>query len=260
MYTNDPSISIADHLANVAIIENAGGTIPEQWRNIKANYDRFSTVAPTGIDNLTEAIASDATLTDADLARLTFEARIAAMVRNDSTIDGVLNTAVAAHTGAALRNAYAPAGADNYTHAAARFDKAAQAFTEAWAKSGEPNVDPLELVSQPKTVQETWIKLPLLAHELTTELHTLTCAARLAGLDLGSGTDDLLGLVVETKGVSSYLLRQDWEGGDERTGRWGALLTRHVTIRAAALTTWEPMQDGPRTVIKFDSVPAMNRK
>lgn len=239
---NDPSIALGQHLTAVREIVAAGGTTTTTWETIKANYDAWEASTGPDMRPLVNAITGEKALDAKALDALRQDAFMAAVVAADQAIAGRLSTAIDMETGVALRNAYATVSASNYAHAADQYEQAVKVFAEGYSKAGDPNVDPVALVSKPKPTQQAWLELPAQAAQVDAALSLLATAGRLAGLDLDT-TDDLIGLALDGGHVSPHLVRTAWGTTDARLGRWGALVERGVTLRPSDLNKWTTLDE-----------------
>lgn len=248
--TNDPSIALSHHVTAVEALATEGGTVPNEWKAIKANYDTFAAHRQPAFAPLAAAVASDKPLTQDELYRLNIEAHLGALLQTDSTASARVAAAIDAETLVALRNAYATAAPDNYRKLAARFDKGWQTFAKAYETTRELGNDPHAIARAEKSAQQAWLELPTKASAVEGALGALRTAAILLGLEV-DGMDGVMGLVIDGRGKSSHLIEQAWTTSDERIGRWGAVHERGVPVRAVKIEDFQPLSEQRSKPVEF---------
>jgi hypothetical protein len=128
---------------------------------------------------------------------------------------------------------YRPHAKTNYGKAAARFNDAAQAFTNA-AHITDPEQAAADVITGDTEAREAWIAAEQFAAQLDAAVPILTVAAELAGAHIDNETGTLLTSCVDPTDQHRRELWEAWTAQDGRCGRWAALVALGARIRAAA--------------------------
>jgi hypothetical protein len=226
------------HLAAVGTVAAAGLDVPNGWTELKGRYesliettepiaDRLARelIGPTGQDVSVLwvlAIADEQATGEADAAVL------------ETVRRAVLDRLLALYSTVSLKN---------YRAAAARYNDTVKLFTEA-ADAIDPEGGTDQLRAASSQQRDSYFDLPGLTAELESHLATLCAAAALAGLPpdtafIGSANDTettawQLALAVDATGCHRRKVWAAWSTTSGRCGRWSALHTQGVKLRAAS--------------------------
>ena len=123
-----------------------------------------------------------------------------------------------------------------YETVSGEFNQVARTFTKA-ASAIDPEMDPAEVTYAAERERRAWMQAPLAADKLTALISPLAAAAVLCGADAGllhlrpESEPARLALVVDDKGLHRRAIWTAYEATDNRTGRWGPLVTLGAKIR-----------------------------
>ena len=250
------------------VLRSAGVELPAECAQILDRLQSFERHAGTPMrDRLIDAVASGDETADIGM--------LAALAIAESSPGKVeLGDAVRAAMNQRVRAAYAKHAADIHRSVADRFDTAAAAFVKV-ASQFDPESDPEAAVEASSANQRAWKAAAAHAAELNKLTTPLLDAALLAGIPGGSDNpaaqagmftdrisekDMLLSLCVDTSGHDRQQLWDAWDVDEvqaavqaqanqgftvqvprqRRCGRWSALWSAGITIRAADLDAYEP--------------------
>lgn len=218
--------------AGIATVTNAGGTTTKEYDRIITRWNDYTTQPSTAQQQLTAAIlGKDAPERIAELNALAL-AELANQVDRASVLNAVANEVYPA-----LRNEYAKTAAANYKTLAAKFNTTAQTLTEAM-DTVDIETAPEHLMSGTEEQRNAWAHAPALAASLTSQVHNLAEAARLAGLTI-QGADGTLPLTVDPGTLHRRRVWEAWENTTGRAGKWGAVVNLGATIEAPALEEYK---------------------
>ena len=228
---------ISEHRDRVARIAEHGGTVPTAYREAEQRWDAWieaSTASPMAALTAAYADGADgealATLRAAALLAETATAPQLATVRN--------SVAPAAY--AALRAAYAPQAAKNYSKIAEQYDAAVAEFVRL-AGIIDPETDAKNLVSADENTRRAWLEQELIAGKLNTLSPILADAAILAGTNVNS-EPAMIGLLTDPRSAHRRRVYEAWNSNG-RCGRWSALVALNVDLRAADLDEHRPYRE-----------------
>lgn len=228
---------ISEHRDRVARIAEYGGTVPTAYRKAENRWDAWieaSTASPMAA--LTAAYADGA---DEDtLATL----RAAALLAETATAPqlATVRNSVAPAAYAALRAAYAPTAAKNYSKLAEQYNSTAAELVRL-AQIIDPETDAKNLVSADEETRRAWLEQELIAGKLDALTSILADAALLAGTNVKS-EPALIGLLTDPKSAHRRRVYEAWNSNG-RCGKWSALVALGVDLRAADLAEHRPYRE-----------------
>ena len=228
---------ISEHRTRVGRIAENGGTVPTAYRTAEQRFDAWieaSTASP--MTALAAAYADGAD--EGTLATL----RAAALLAETATAPqlATVRNSVAPAAYAALRAAYAPQAAKNYSKLAEQYDAAVAEFVRL-AGIIDPETDAKSLVSADEETRRAWLEAEMVAGKLDALTSILADAAILAGVNV-NGKPALIGLLTDPKSAHRRRVYEAWNSNG-RCGRWSALVALNVDLRAADLDEHTPYRE-----------------
>ena len=212
-----------EFLTDVASLASAGIEPPAAWAELRQRLDDFTAMTTPVRDRLANALINPAQGDDVEALR--------ALAYAEAGNTSAVNNTIRARVIAQMRQVYAEVAADNYGVVAQRFDSAAAAFIAA-ADAVDPESTAVAMVEAADKPRKAWLAAESFANELTRLTTTLAVAARLAGVP---GTDTLpvqLALCCDPGSAHRRRTWMAWVQQDGRCGRWSALATLGVVVRA----------------------------
>lgn len=213
------------HVDLVRAVADAGVEPPEQWTALHARFTAFTETPGGAVDRLAAAIVDGDPADDLRIDALV-EAVAAAQPQVAASVVNVVRTAVTDR----LRTIYADAAVENYSAVAAKFNTLAAKLTAA-VDIVDLEAEAAGMVTANSKARTAWSEAPGIAAELDALLPALAAAATLAGAPTAHGPLLTLPLVCDTTG---HHRRRAWDAwaATGRTGRWSALITEGIVVRA----------------------------
>lgn len=217
------------HLACVETLHSNGVEAPREWLELRGRLVNFIAAEKPCTCRLAEEIVTPSGA-DLDLLRA---AALAEQTPSTADVNNVVRAAV--HT--RLAELYAPQHAGrSYRAAADKFNDIAKKFT-ACADLVDVDGNSDTIVGEHEKVRRAWLDGAVHARALTDWLPVLCAAAELAGaVGVSALTEDAdplrLALVCDAGRAHRRKVWTAWAVTGGRTGRWGALHTLGVKLRA----------------------------
>lgn len=223
-----PIGNLRHKLEQLEDLEDLGGSLTSKTKTLISNWEAFNAHIEMRdrANKLAAAIATPKAVSGKTLTELWDGARL------DTLGDPNGDTArqVATDVLNALRNEYATGSAtSNYQVAVVQFNQSATELTQA-LQIVDADLSADDVLRLPPDEQQAYLKQPVLAAALETQLRFLALAAELAGRNDGT-RNALISLTIDW---SKAHRRRVWEAWDTngRAGRWAAILKTGATIEA----------------------------
>lgn len=218
---------LANLVADVERITDAGGTVPADFHRIYEAYQAANRLLIDGddsYDDLLDAVLAGNPSKVAKAARDYVTGR--AMAKNYE-----VRNRIARDVRDKLRQLYATVAADNYETIRQQWQADADAFAELSSKV-DTNAPAEAILHASAEARAGWEYAPVHARDLDIGASVLTAAARLAGAKV----DELkFALTVGVNGLKRRAVWAAWDDKEHRCGRWGALLAAGAALRTVPL-------------------------
>lgn len=224
---NNAIRALANLVADVERITDAGGTVPADFHRIYEAYQAANRLLIEGedtYDDLLDAVLGGNPSKVAKAARDYVTGQ--AMAKNYDA-----RNRLARDVRAELRQLYATVAADNYETIRQQWQQDADAFTELSSKV-DTNAPAEAILHASVEARTAWEYAPVHARDLDIGASALTVAARMAGAKV----DELqFALTVGVNGLKRRTVWAAWDDTEHRCGRWGALLAAGAQLRTVPL-------------------------
>ena len=236
---SDPRLRIDQYLRDVDTIVAEGGAVSDAFGRIRAGWSAATTDSTA--EELERKILAAIATGDAVVVEQAMTAAAVATITR-SPIRGRVARGILP----ALRSAYASSAGDNFRIVAERYDEAAGRLT-ACASATDVTAEAERIVALSAKERAGWMDAAVIAAELDVLLAALVNAANLAGISTtdNSGarlTGSLIALATDPGASHRRRVFEAWVSKG-RCGRWAALLSLGVKLRAATLDGFEAYRE-----------------
>lgn len=227
---SNPVQNVHDTLSRVAVVEQAGATIPPKFAQLR---DRWTAVLEMDGSTAAEQLAAAVLTGKGGDVETLYPLALAGMSANPQAAAQVRET-IARQIGPELHRLYGTTAAKNHAHMAREFNAAAAEFA-ALVAVVDPDADPAQLLTAPDEVRHRWSDAPGLAARLDGLAEVVRVAAQLAGFAHAATDEGRLPLVVDPGGAKRRDVWDAWSAADGRGGRWSRLIAAGATLTARPL-------------------------